>query len=255
MTKVISIAGLKGGCGKSTMTAIMASVLAYTYDKSVVVVDCDTNQHTLVKNREEDIASITPYETDELDENGNKKKAVDNYNVYKEVYTKKKKAYPIVSAAVDVNSVMPIFEQYDEKVDYIFLDMPGSIDNVQFFNLIQNTDVVFIPFVVDPYDFDANYPFAKVLYTKILKNTSTRMSQMFYYWNKFDGKIRKKMHQEMEEILKKDMPDMVELENKIAMTSSVTNPMCRSTLVAPMGKYGEWGNIVNTVDEMVKSIL
>ena len=60
MAKIISFASQKGGCGKSSVTTLVASVLAYREHKKVAVLDFDSRQKSLANARENELASITP---------------------------------------------------------------------------------------------------------------------------------------------------------------------------------------------------
>ena len=50
----VAVSNQKGGVGKSTMLVALASLLNYTMDKSVAIVDCDATQRSLYNLRERD---------------------------------------------------------------------------------------------------------------------------------------------------------------------------------------------------------
>ncbi len=50
----VAVSNQKGGVGKSTILVAPASLLNYTTDKSVVIVDCDATQRSLYNLRERD---------------------------------------------------------------------------------------------------------------------------------------------------------------------------------------------------------
>uniref|UniRef100_UPI0025B28C4D nucleotide-binding protein n=1 Tax=Bacteroides acidifaciens TaxID=85831 RepID=UPI0025B28C4D len=51
----VAFATQKGGAGKSTLTALVASYLYYVQNVEVVAVDCDSTQHTLDVYRKHDL--------------------------------------------------------------------------------------------------------------------------------------------------------------------------------------------------------
>ncbi len=258
MSKIISVSGQKGGCGKSTVTIILASMLAYKYGKKVLVIDADTNQHSIAKKRQLDITTITLAPTGEQDENGKNKMAPKNWEIYDAVVALKKKGidpYMIAEANLDHKEIIPILEKEENNYDYILLDLPGNVDSESYFKVIRYADVIFVPFIVDDVDFDSNFPFAKLLHDKFLNTNISNIKEMYYFWNKFDSDTRKGMFNEMQGILTSEMPNAKVLDNKMNDSSAVKNVKCRNTLCAPIGKFEEWGNIGVTVNEMCQKVL
>ncbi|MCQ2087489.1 MAG: ParA family protein [Bacilli bacterium] len=256
MAKIISVSGQKGGCGKSTVTMILASTLAYKYAKKVIVVDADT-QHSITNIRRRNLELIKPYETGEVDENGEKILDVDNYDIYNEFNSKNIPAYPVVKAKLDADEILNIFDKTFDEYEYILLDLPGNVDSDAYFEIIQNADVVFVPFIVNPLDFDSNFPFVKLLHDELLGKDNTRLKSMYYFWNKFDvkSKARQDLFEEMNKSLHDAMPNIVELDNKITDTKTVINPRLMNTLVAPMSPQSSYGNMGVTIEEMCDKVL
>ena len=50
----VAVSNQKGGVGKSAMLVALASLLNYTMDKNVAIVDCDATQRSLYNLRERD---------------------------------------------------------------------------------------------------------------------------------------------------------------------------------------------------------
>ena len=50
-TKIISVAGEKGGVGKTTLNIMLATNLFHTYGKKVVLLDVDDPQFSIFKKR------------------------------------------------------------------------------------------------------------------------------------------------------------------------------------------------------------
>ena len=51
----VAFASQKGGCGKSTLTTLVASYLSYVQGIDVLVIDCDPRQHTQKSYRDSDV--------------------------------------------------------------------------------------------------------------------------------------------------------------------------------------------------------
>lgn len=258
MSKIISVSGQKGGCGKSSVTVVMASMLAYKYGKKVLVIDADTSQHTIKVFRDIDIDTITPMPTGEKDANGEDLCIVQNWEVYDAVEDLKAKgisSYEIVEARLNCDEIIDLLEKRADDYDFVLLDLPGNVDNQDYFKVIRNADAIFVPFVVDPADFNSNFAFSKLLHDRFLQTENSNIKDMYFFWNRFDPNVRKTMLQQMQEILKREMPKAVEIENKIGNSGAMTNNKCRNTLCAPIGKYESHGNIGTTIDEMCKKVL
>lgn len=54
----VAVSNQKGGVGKSTMLVTLASLLNYSMDKSVAIVDCDSTQRSLFNLRERDMEMV-----------------------------------------------------------------------------------------------------------------------------------------------------------------------------------------------------
>lgn len=54
-TIYVAFATQKGGAGKSTLTALVASYLRYVEGVEVAVIDCDNTQHSMNVYREHDL--------------------------------------------------------------------------------------------------------------------------------------------------------------------------------------------------------
>ena len=106
MGKIISISGQKGGCGKTTVSVILASMLAYKYGKKVMVIDADTSQQSFHMIRLDDQTTIQPYETGEKDENGEEIMEVENFEIYEEFSSKGIPAYPVVECRLNVDEII-----------------------------------------------------------------------------------------------------------------------------------------------------
>lgn len=58
-TVFIAMSNQKGGVGKSAFAILLASHLHYTKGVNVVVVDCDSPQHSLFNMKERDMQAVS----------------------------------------------------------------------------------------------------------------------------------------------------------------------------------------------------
>ena len=255
--EVISVVGQKGGCGKTTMTILLASTLAYKYKKKVAVLDCDTLQQSLTKSRNNDLALITPYEA--VDENGKKVKMVQDGVMFKQFKEQNIKPYDIVRCKENVDDIISYLVRKDEEgCDYALLDLPGNVDNTDYFRIVSLCSIVFLPFIVDSLDFDSNFAFAKHTHQRIFEvNEDCNLKKMYGYWTKFDETCRPLVFQSYCEKIKNELPDLEMLQFRLGNTKAVGNDKCRNTLLPPNKQflgYGKLGPILNEMYEKIKMI-
>lgn len=249
---VISIIGQKGGCGKTTMTILLASALAYKYKKKVVALDCDTTQQSLVKIRNRDIKDITPYKTVR---DGVEVQEVLEYDIYSAYVKQKVKPYDVVSCEEKVAPIINFLVKKDEEgYDYAFLDLPGNVDSDEYNQILSLCNIVFVPFVGDDLNFDSNFAFAKKSCQKVLQSESNEnLKKVYGYWNRYNAKVRPSEFKSYCEKVEKELPIIEMLENKFHFTNAVGNRYFMNTLVTPV-KYADSGNLNGIIEEMYKKI-
>lgn len=228
--KIISIASQKGGCGKSTVTIMLASHLAYNMKKKVCIIDADTRQKTIVNQRKRNLESVQTSK----DEEGND--TVADYDVYKKFFETNIPAYPVFDCQLGEQLFDQLEKLVQEDFDYIFVDLPGSIENNAMFSTLNNCDIIFIPFIQDTVDFQSNFDFARVISEIIAKGNDTRISEIYYFWNK-DPQTRSAEKEQMEEYLKMYCPVVKPMTNSIGYSKSTAHDTCRNTIISPCDKY------------------
>ena len=114
-TLFVAFSSQKGGVGKSTFTAIAASILHYRLGYNVAVFDCDFPQYSLIKMRTRDMATVM--END-----------VFKRMAYKQFTTINKKAYPIMKHKAEglLEAAHDFAESSTVPIDVIFFDLPGT---------------------------------------------------------------------------------------------------------------------------------
>ena len=252
---VISIIGQKGGCGKTTMTILLASALAYKYGKKVVVLDCDTNQQSLVKIRQRDIRDITPYKTLKDGQEVHEVREYDIYMAYKKQSKQGIKPYDVVACEEKVAPIIEYLVKMDEQgCDYAFLDLPGNVDSDEYNQILSLCNIVFLPFIGDDLNFDSNFDFAMKSCLKVLKSKSNEnLKKVYGYWSKYSSKVRPAEFRGYCEKVKNELPIVEMLENKFHFTNAVGNKYFMNTLVTPV-KYADSGNLEGITSEMFNKI-
>lgn len=101
-TKIISVVGEKGGIGKTTLNIILASNLFYAKQQKIVLLDADNPQYSIYKKRNREMEMLDAEERAGLE------------------------LYPI--EPVTVQNLQDAILKYYGQVDYIILDLPGSLN-------------------------------------------------------------------------------------------------------------------------------
>lgn len=245
--RIISIASQKGGCGKSTITTMLASHLAYKLEKKICIIDADTRQRTIQHMREValDEVKIDPQTKEPAD-----------IKLCQAFCLQDKKPYPIIGASLD-DSIFNVLEDVLNKdYDVVFIDLPGSIENNIFFQVVANCDVLFIPFIQDPVDFQSNFDFCRVIVNAVLKNKESRLNYMCRFWNRYKD-IRPSQFEEMNSFLSEYIPDVIPMVNRVGYSDAVSNSRCRSSLIPPAEEFLKYKNfnLRNFLEEASSIIL
>ncbi|MCU0440425.1 MAG: ParA family protein [Raineya sp.] len=174
MTKIISVASLKGGVGKTTTTAILTSIISHEYGLKVTVIDAeplcvftqarskdyyDRGLEIIIRETGKTPQEISrDYTQKDLIKYG--KDSYDGGNV-SEVLT-----IPITQGEELINIIKEVRkrgEYRSSKIDILFVDIPGSSD---FFvkEIVRNCDGVLVPIVAAPNDLRGTSVFVKQLH-------------------------------------------------------------------------------------------
>ncbi len=157
-TKIISIVGEKGGIGKTTLNIILASDLYYAKGKKVVLLDVDNPQYSIHKKRQREIELLDAEEQ------------------------KQKDVYPIVP--VTVETIQDTILKYYGLVDYIIMDLPGSL-NIEMVKGLLYVEHVFIPFGHDELEIDSTSNFYFTLKNNFLDNEERVLKSINLFFNRY----------------------------------------------------------------------
>jgi chromosome partitioning protein len=204
MTKVICFGSQKGGVGKSTLTMLVSSFLQ-AKGKKVFVADVDFPQHSIHRTRTDEQLNMEndPVLKAAFDERG--------------VTLSEVQAAPISEAAGMV-SVLKKANLYD----YIFVDLPGTLNVDGLFKLAQSMDYFITPMEMDPVTFNSGCE-SLVIYHQM--NPTLRMGVV---WNRIKGNENRSIMEGVNAYITTEMPKVTLL--RTILPDTVAMKRGRSTI-------------------------
>ncbi len=170
----IAFATQKGGAGKSSFSILMASMAHYTSERVAAIIDCDYPQLSIYNMRKRELDAISKNET-----------------LYKEAsnqFTKHNKtAYTIIeSNAIDALKVANKIAADSPEVEYVFFDLPGTVNQPGIIELVSQMDYIFTPIAADRTVVESSISFLTMLHRLVEIGQSKVKS--FAFWNMVDGR-------------------------------------------------------------------
>ncbi len=181
--KYITISTQKGGAGKTTITVLLASHLHYLCGYNVAVVDCDFTQPSFSNMRERDLALIRE----------DKLYRTMACNMFKRL---NKRAYKVVRSKLD--DALEVAEQLndeDQKLDYIFFDLPGTINTRGVVNILAVTDYIFTPMTADRSVLESSLSYASIINERIVATSKCAIKGIYMVWNGVDRRERSELYE------------------------------------------------------------
>lgn len=189
-TLFIAFSSQKGGVGKSTFTAIVASALHYRMGYNVAVFDCDYPQHSLSQMRERDLKAVMENET-------LKKLA------YRQFSTINKKAYPVLQCRPDeaLKEAAALLESSTAHLDMIFFDLPGTVNTAGLLRTLAGMQHIFSPIIADRVVMESTLSFTDVLTNVLVKQGHTSIETIRLFWNQVDGREKTPLYESYEKVI------------------------------------------------------
>ena len=158
-TVVIGFSNQKGGVGKTTLTHLTSKALGNDLGKKVLVLECDPQKSlsAIMEGFKEDNPSGVP-------------------------------AYDLIFCPIpEINKNC---EKAFGKYDFVFIDMPGTLDKKGITTMLTSADIVFVPVTPSQLDLDSTAKFLEELY-KVQKWKEDNGYPFFYYtvMNRYKSKI------------------------------------------------------------------
>lgn len=121
---------LKGGVGKSKLNAYFSNYLSH-YGKSVILVDCDVNQHTT--------------------------------EIYSNLIESDNEMFKVVNYDFSYGNVADFILSVSESYDYVLVDIPGTIQQEGVLEVIAIMDKIVIPTTNEDEDIHSTLKFIEYL--------------------------------------------------------------------------------------------
>lgn len=172
----------KGGAGKTTITVLVASYLHYVKGYNVAVVDCDFPQYSIhdMRRRDMDMAMKD-----------------DHYKAmaYEQFKRLDKKAYPVLCCKPeDATETAAKLAEAGLPVDFVFFDLPGTINNPSIVKTIAAMDYIFCPIVADRVVMTSSMQFATVINEHMVSTGKTNIKGLYMLWNMVDGREKTELY-------------------------------------------------------------
>lgn len=245
----VAISTQKGGAGKTTLTAILASYLYYVRKIDLAVVDSDYPQWSLNQLRERDM------------------RLADRSEKIKKVVHETWKArglgpYEIVSCSPeDAMEYAQILAESEPKPQVIFIDLPGTVNNAHVIDLLKKMDYIFCPMTTDPLVFETSLTFANNVQNQFISTgQAENLKGLYMLWNRVTSRERNKLQTIMEEfigklgipVLKTALPDSSKFRKEGQGEKRFT--VFRSTILPPDKSLLKGSGIDDLADEIAEII-
>lgn len=240
----VAFASQKGGSGKSTLTALMASHLYYLDGIDVLVIDCDERQHTQKDYRDND--AIVLNESPQL------KKAFAKFYEkfgkppYEILYTKPEDAIDVAKE----------YLEDDPSVKVVFFDITGTINDMRIVNLITSMHYLFVPISPDTGDLKSSLRFANKVKVEMIEAGGTSIRELKLIWNKVQRRQKTKICElidnYMEELHISSLRTVLSSSTKYFKDGGVipANGIFRSTMMPPDKQLLKGSNLPELVKEV-----
>ena len=243
--KFIAFSTQKGGAGKTTLTVTVASYLYYCKGKKVLVVDCDYPQHSIdeMRNREKMLLDINP---------------AFSRTVTETLRRTKLKPFPVLVCAPEeaMQKVRDIVEE-SEDIDYVFFDLPGTVNNHGVVNVVNCMDVVFIPIAADNVVLESSLAFALRL-NELLTTGKSHIKELYMLWNMVDAREKTDLYDRYEKLfeelglatLRTKIPDTKKFRREGSQT--LERAVFRSTVMPPDKTLLKGTRLTELAEEILK---
>ena len=218
-TRFIAFTSQKGGVGKSTFNILAASSFHFA-NAEVAVIDCDQPQSSITKLRENELA--------ELESNSDRQELFSSLG---------RPAYSVFDCSLEEAALY--MKKLDGKVDLVFIDMPGTLNNPALPAIWANLDYIFIPLEADELSIAASEGFVAVIEGYIKKQPGSKLKGYYAFWNRHNKSVKQDYYQEVESYFQEQKIPM--LHSKIEQSINYTRKSMRSTLFPPEKQHGNAG--------------
>lgn len=247
-TTYVAFATQKGGAGKSTLTALVASYLHYVEGVDVAVIDCDSTQHSMNVYREHDLL-VTK-------ENPYLKRVMHKF------YTKfKKKSYRILmTSPAEAISVAENHIAEGNSPRVIFFDVTGTINDPEIVNLISRMHYLFVPITTETGEMASSISFANNVYNRMMTTGQSSIMEMRLVWNKIGSREKSRLCEVIDNYISKlglsSLDTVLVKSNKFEKDGMKlgNSGVFRSTMLPPDRRLLKGSNLEELVRE-IRSVI
>lgn len=239
----IAFSTQKGGAGKTTLTVLVASYLHYVKGYDVAVVDCDYPQYSIAEMRERDLQMATED---------------DHYKrlAYEQFTRLNKKMYPVVKSIPEKAAETARALQNKGKYDFIFFDLPGTVNKEGVIYTLSLMDYIFSPISADRVVLESTLRFGSRLKEKIIVTGKSRIKGLHLIWNLVDGREKSELYKVYEQViadlglkvLRTFLPDSKRFRRELPATHKA---LFRSTLFPADRTLLKGSNLEALIDEIL----
>ena len=184
----VAISTQKGGAGKTTLTVLVASYLHYVKGYNVAVVDCDFPQYSIHDMRKRDLKAVI--------EDGHYKMLA-----YEQLKRLKKNPYTIrCSRAEDAIRTAENLTDAQPDLDFVFFDLPGTINNADVVRTIAKMDYIFTPIIADRVVMESSIKFATVINEQMISTGKSGIKGIYLVWNMVDGREKTELYKAYDKV-------------------------------------------------------
>ena len=234
----------KGGAGKTTLTVLVASYLHYVKGYNVAVVDCDFPQYSIHDMRKRDMKAVM--------EDGHYKVLA-----YEQLKRLKKNPYTIrCSRAEDAVKTAENLVAAQPDLDFVFFDLPGTINNADVVQTISQMDYIFTPIIADRVVMESSIKFATVINEQMISTGKSGIKGIYLVWNMVDGREKTELYKAYDKvcaefalpILETHLPDSKRFRKE---TAAERKAVFRSTAFPADKILVRGSNLDKLVDEIL----
>jgi cellulose biosynthesis protein BcsQ len=242
----IAFSTQKGGAGKTTLTVLAASYLHYVKGYNVAIVDCDYPQFSIADMRNRDVEQV-------MNNNHYKRMA---HSLFTQIG---KNAYPVVECS-SVDAIAKAEQlQTEEEFDFIFFDLPGTLNVAGVVKTLACMDYVFVPVSADRVVLESTLQFATTLHDNLITTGKANIKGMWLIWNMVDGRERTELYQAYDgaitelglQTLQTVIPDSKRFRREM---NAAHKPVFRSTLFPVDKTLLKGSNVEELVDEFIEIV-
>ena len=245
-TLFVAFSTQKGGVGKTTLTVLAASYLHYARGYNVAVLDCDYPQQSIADMRGRDVEQV-------MNDSHYKKMAHAQFtSLGKNAYTVEGCALPdAVSRAERL--------QREEDLDFIFFDLPGTMNAAGVLKTLACMDYVFVPISADRVVLESTLQYATTIHDNLITTGKTGIKGLFLVWNMVDGREKSELYHAYDnaieelglEVMKTVVPDSKRFRRELSETHRA---VFRSTLFPVDKSMLKGSNIEELVNEIIETV-